>query len=169
MHTVFSLRLLYTGLNWTRHTVGKCTRRYKIKLHSNSVNCTSHILQIHITQRDVPLQVYAVSTAGPTGTIWQLTGLPTYRAGKTSLEYWVLVNSSFHTSKNYRKLSEIGVRALTHANQPCPRPKNLKIIGLHGCQIIYLPGAPTSVGLVLAVTLYSGGHCQHPDYNKTRS
>jgi len=33
--------------------------------------------------------------------------LPTYRGAKTSLEYWVLVNSRFHTPKNFRKLSEI--------------------------------------------------------------
>ena len=53
MHTVFSLRVLYTRLKWTWHTVGKCSRRYKIKLHIISVNCTTYILQIYITQSDI--------------------------------------------------------------------------------------------------------------------
>jgi len=52
--------------------------------------------------------------------------LPTYRGAKTSLEYWVLVNSRFHTPKKFRKLSEIWVRALTQFRQPCPRPKKFK-------------------------------------------
>ena len=50
MHTVFSLRLLYTGLKWTRRITGECSRRYKIKLHNKSVNCTSYILRMYITQ-----------------------------------------------------------------------------------------------------------------------
>jgi len=46
--------------------------------------------------------------AGLTGAAWQLTGLPTYRGAKTSLEYWVLVNSRFHTPKNLENYPKFG-------------------------------------------------------------
>ena len=137
------------------------------KLQNNSLNCTSYILRIHITQSDVPLQIYTLYPPPDlTGAARQLTGLPTDWGAKTSLEYRVLVNSRFHTPKNFRTLSEIWVRALTQA---ALSRKNLNNVGLHGRQIVYLPGAPTSLGLVLAVTSYSGVPRQHPDYNKTTS
>ena len=97
------------------------------KLQNNSLNCTSYILRIHITQSDVPLQIYTqYPRPDLTGAARQLTGLPTYWGAKTSLEYRVLVNSRFHTPKNFRKLSEIWVRALTQARQPCPKQKEFK-------------------------------------------
>jgi len=40
---------------------------------------------------------------------------------------------------------------------PALSRKSLKIIGLNGHQIIYLPWVPTSAGLVLAVTSYLAG------------
>jgi hypothetical protein len=83
----------------------------------------------------------------------------------------ILVNSGFLRAKQFlRKLSAIWTSALKNLRQPCPRPKNLKNISFRVCQIISLPGAPTSLGpdltaaLQTPVTLPPDIAPSHPQY-----
>jgi hypothetical protein len=56
----------------------------------------------------------------------------------------ILVNSSVPQMKEFlRKLSAVWAPALKNGCQPCPKLKSLKNIGLKGCQMNGLPGAPT--------------------------